>query len=90
MTIDGVPQIVLLSGDGATSVSPADGKVLWEHSWPGGAIVQPAMTADGDVLINTLTRDGRPRHTPPCRCARIWRMDGGGAVDVNRTEAIFQ
>jgi len=58
MTIDGVGQIVLLSGAGATSVAPADGEVLWEHLWPGGAIVQPALTADGDVLINTLAMTG--------------------------------
>src|SRR5262249_48195232 len=30
-TIGGVPQIVFLDGKGATSFSPADGKVLWEH-----------------------------------------------------------
>ncbi len=53
LTVDGVPQILLLSGSGATSVAPADGKLLWEHAWPGAAIVQPAMTADGDVLIST-------------------------------------
>ncbi len=53
LTVDGVPQILLLSGSGATSVAPADGKLLWEHAWPGAAIVQPALTADGDVLIST-------------------------------------
>jgi outer membrane protein assembly factor BamB len=56
--IDGVAQILLLSASGATSVSPADGKVLWEHSWPGGAIVQPALTTDGDVVINSLAMTG--------------------------------
>ena len=35
VTIDGVAQIVLLSGAGATSVAPADGTLLWEHAWPG-------------------------------------------------------
>ena len=58
-TIDGVEQILLLTAAGATSVSPADGKVLWQHSWPEGTtIVQPAMTSDGDVLINSLTATG--------------------------------
>jgi hypothetical protein len=51
VTIDGVTQIVLLSGTGAISVAPADGKLLWQHSLPSGTrIVQPALTADGDVL----------------------------------------
>ena len=35
--------------------------MLWEHEWAGGAIVQPAVTADGDVLINTIGMNGRPR-----------------------------
>ncbi len=52
VTIDGVAQILLLSDSGATSVVPADGTLLWKHSWPGSSIVQPALTADGDVLIS--------------------------------------
>ena len=58
LTIDGVAQILMLSGAGATSVAPADGKVLWEHAWPGGSIVQPAQTANGDVLINSTDMAG--------------------------------
>jgi outer membrane protein assembly factor BamB len=57
-TIDGVAQVLLLSGFGATSVAPSDGKLLWEYAWPGGAIVQPALTADGDVLINSIAMTG--------------------------------
>jgi len=52
-TIDGVAQVLLLSGAGITSVAPADGTVLWEYAWPGVTIVQPALIADGDVLIST-------------------------------------
>jgi outer membrane protein assembly factor BamB len=40
------------------SVAPADGTVLWEHSWEGGAIVQPAITEDGGVLINAMSAMG--------------------------------
>jgi outer membrane protein assembly factor BamB len=57
-TIGGVTQILLLNGTGAIGVSPEDGKVLWEHKWPGDAIVQPGLTADGDVLIGTATGMG--------------------------------
>jgi outer membrane protein assembly factor BamB len=53
MTISGVAQVLLLNGEGAISVAPADGTLLWEHKWPGVPIVQPARTADGDVLITT-------------------------------------
>jgi outer membrane protein assembly factor BamB len=58
VTVDGVTQIVQLSGAGATSVAPADGRVLWEHAWPGTTIVQPAVTANGDVLINAAGGTG--------------------------------
>jgi outer membrane protein assembly factor BamB len=52
VTIDGVAQILLLRGARSTSLAPADGTLLWEHSWqPGVSIVQPALASDGDVLI---------------------------------------
>jgi len=52
LTIDGVEQILLLRGALTTSVAPADGTVLWEHSWPAGAsFVQPALVGQRDVLI---------------------------------------
>ena len=58
VTIDGVTQVVILSFPGAVSVNPADGKLLWEHKWDGGAIVQPAITAEGDILINAMSGMG--------------------------------
>ena len=58
VTIDGVAQVVLLGGPGALSVAPASGAVLWEHKWESGAIAQPAMTADGDIIINALAMTG--------------------------------
>jgi len=52
VTIDGVPQILLLRGSRTISVAPADGKLLWEHVWePGVGIVQPALAGNGDLLI---------------------------------------
>jgi outer membrane protein assembly factor BamB len=57
-TIDGVVQVLLLGGPGAISVAPANGAVLWEHKWSPGAIVQPALTADGDIVINTIASTG--------------------------------
>jgi outer membrane protein assembly factor BamB len=58
ITVDGVVQVLLLGGPGAISLEPATGSVLWEHEWESGAIVQPAVTADGGILINTLTATG--------------------------------
>jgi len=58
VVVDGVPQIVQLSFVGATSVAPATGAVLWEHAWEGGAIVQPAVVGERDLLINALGGTG--------------------------------
>ncbi len=52
-TIAGVTQIVLLNGDGAIGVVPADGTVLWTHAWNTDGIVQPAVMDGGDVLIGS-------------------------------------
>jgi outer membrane protein assembly factor BamB len=50
--IDGVQQIVLLRGSRTISVAPEDGALLWEHRWEVGvSIVQPAVAADGELLI---------------------------------------
>jgi outer membrane protein assembly factor BamB len=52
-TIGGVTQIVLMNGGGAIGVAPSDGKLLWQHPLPtGGRIVQPALTAEGDLLLS--------------------------------------
>ena len=56
--IDGVEQVVFMSGPGTISIAPATGKVLWEYAWSGGAIVQPGVTDDGDVLVNTISMNG--------------------------------
>jgi len=53
LTIDGVRQVLLVNGGGASSFAPDTGKVLWDHEWPGGAIIQPAVIANGDMLISS-------------------------------------
>ena len=59
VSIDGVSQIVLMSGAGALSITPADGKQLWQHPWSGNSIVQPALTPDGDILITSQENGAR-------------------------------
>jgi outer membrane protein assembly factor BamB len=55
LTIQGVPQILLLDAKGAVSVSPTDGAELWRvvvtTSGMSAPVVQPAQTPDGDVLV---------------------------------------
>jgi outer membrane protein assembly factor BamB len=74
VTIDGVAQVVLMSGAGATSVAPADGKRLWEHQWRGFPIVQPALTGDGDVLISASGESG-------IRRIRVAHQSGGWTAE---------
>ena len=52
-TIDGIPQVLLMRGARTISVSPTDGKLLWDYTGgpPAASMVQPALTAEGDVLI---------------------------------------
>lgn len=71
LEIDGVTQVVLMSGVGATSVAPADGRVLWQHAWPGWAIVQPAQIAPGELLLSTSDRLGA-RRIEVARTAEGW------------------
>ena len=58
LTTDGVTQVLLLNATGLTSVTPKDGTLLWQHAWKGYPIVQPALTADGDVLISVTDSSG--------------------------------
>ena len=59
VTIDGVAQVLLMSGAGVISVNVADGKQLWQHEWSGNSIVQPALIPDGDVLLTSQDRGAR-------------------------------
>lgn len=61
LTIDGVSQVVHLSGTGLASVTPADGKVLWQHAWKGYPVVQPSLTPDGGILIAADQSSGTRR-----------------------------
>jgi len=58
-TIDGVAQVLQLSSQGAVSVAPADGSLLWQYPWHSGPrIVQPALISNGDLLISASGAGG--------------------------------
>jgi len=61
VTLDGVRQAALLSAVGLTGFSLPDGKQLWQHAWKGYPIVQPALTAEGDILISVDNASGLRR-----------------------------
>ena len=82
LTLDGVAQILLLSHAVAISVAPADGTLLWEHPWPGIGIVQPALTADGDVLISMISNAAAPIGT---RRIAVAHGPGGWTIEERWT-----
>jgi outer membrane protein assembly factor BamB len=81
VTINGVAQILLLNGEGATSVSPADGKLLWKHEWNGDGIVQPVVIAGSDVLLGS----GSGMAAVGLRRVAVVRGDAGWSVEERWT-----
>jgi outer membrane protein assembly factor BamB len=57
LMLAGIEQIVLPHGDGIAGVS-ADGRRLWNHAWDGTPMLQPALTADGGLLVTTAGMGG--------------------------------
>ncbi len=76
-TIDNVPQIVLLNGQGAISVAPTDGALLWKHKWKTDGIVQPAVIAGSDVLIGSGSggEEVGMRRIAVARGSEGWRVE---------------
>ena len=87
LTIDGVAQVVLLANRGVVSVAPADGKLLWEHPWPGIEIVQPVLTGEGDVLISMVNTAAVPIGT---RHIAVSRGPGGWTVEEHWTASTLK
>jgi hypothetical protein len=72
-TIGGVPQVLLASGAGLASFTPADGKPLWKHEWKGFPIVQPAVVADG--LLVAIASDSGTRRLAVTHGASEWTVE---------------
>lgn len=57
VTINGIPQVILMSKSGAFSVEPASGKKLWKYEWPiTDRILQPAIVSETDLLFSLETQ----------------------------------
>jgi outer membrane protein assembly factor BamB len=82
-TIAGVPQVLLMSSAGVTSVAPFDGRQQWQHQWRGFPIVQPAVNADGDVLITASGDSGTRR-------IAVVNGPGGWSVEERWTSAALK
>jgi outer membrane protein assembly factor BamB len=79
VTLHGVPQIIMLRGARTLSVSPSDGTLLWEYSTgiASVSVVQPALTADGDVLV----ADGDAAIGNGVRRIGVSRSEGGWTAE---------
>jgi hypothetical protein len=77
VTLDGVEQVVLLGGPGSIGVDPPSGAVLWTHAWDPNVIVQPAVTDDGDIIVNAITATGGigTRRLHVARGADAWTVE---------------
>jgi outer membrane protein assembly factor BamB len=53
VTIGGLRQVLLLNSAGAVSVDPKTGTLLWKYDWESDGIVQPALTAEGELLLGS-------------------------------------
>src|SRR5262245_30124034 len=80
-TIGGVAQILLLNGEGAISVDPSGGKLLWKYEWNIDGIVQPSVITGADVLIGS----GSGLAAVGLRRVAGVRGPGGWAVEVRWT-----
>ncbi len=59
VTLNGVTQVLMASDGRLISVSPTDGKQLWQHQWSPNTIVQPAVTPDGNILVTSQEAGAR-------------------------------
>lgn len=51
-TLDGVEQILLVSGYGLRGYDPADGKTLWSFELPGLGIILPTVLNERELLVS--------------------------------------
>ena len=71
-----------MSYAGPTCVVPADGTLLWKHPWRGIGAVQPALTADGEVLISMIASAAAPIGR---RRIAVAHEDGGWIIEERWT-----
>ena len=63
LTIDGAPQVVIVTEQGLSGLDPAYGKVLWNHAWDVGIqrVIQPGRIGASDFLLGTTFNKGTRR-----------------------------
>ncbi|MFN7939065.1 MAG: PQQ-binding-like beta-propeller repeat protein [Bryobacteraceae bacterium] len=72
--VQGTPQVLLLNARGAFAYSPAEGKLMWQHTWSGFPIVQPAVISNGDLLI-AIGADSGTRRLSVKNASNTWSTE---------------
>jgi outer membrane protein assembly factor BamB len=78
LTIDGVEQLLMMSAKGVEAYHISDGQLLWRFMSEGARIVQPAVCANGDLLVDVggakgLTRISVAREAGDWTIHELWR-----------------
>ena len=74
ISINGVEQVLMMSANGVEAYNASDGKLLWEYLSEGARIVQPAVCANGDLVIDVGGAKGLTRISV-AREAGEWTID---------------
>ncbi len=80
--IDDVPQIVMITGEGAFGLEPETGDLLWKHEWSmgggGSRVVQPTiLDGGGGILIGTSFGMGTRKIAVSSDASGAWTVDEG-------------
>ncbi len=67
-------QVLFTNKEGLTSYAPADGNILWNLSFPGIRVIQPALINETDLLINQEERKALKRIAVN-KNAGVWKVE---------------
>ncbi|MCP3978523.1 MAG: PQQ-binding-like beta-propeller repeat protein [bacterium] len=79
VTVDGVRQVVMITGEGVFAIDPATGEALWMHDWPAGGgeerVAQPALLNGGTGMLISSFIQGTRRISLASNGAGAWTTD---------------
>lgn len=58
INIDGIEQVLMMTSWGATAYLPETGEILWQHELNGAKVIQPAVIANRELLVDQGEKKG--------------------------------
>lgn len=80
LSIEGVPQLLMLDSAGLSAYRPEDGSLLWRNAWPGIGILQPFQVEEGQLLFSQVENTAVPigtRRIGVSRAPEGWSVQEG-------------